>query len=116
MVCLCETLPTISSRLWQTPLAERSSSVVTRFLSCHFQSFHCSAGAPGRCQQGHWIAFSTGIPEHDLDYLLELLEREKYLDRDPGPFDQPYTSDRMGSWWGPGRNWLELKALYRSEW
>jgi hypothetical protein len=65
-----------------------------------------------RCQQGCWIAMATGIPERDLDYLLGLMEKAGLIERDPGPFDQPATRNRLLSWWAPGPDWHTVAKFH----
>lgn len=84
-------------------LAHRDIAGIHRALSTSYS----------RCQQGYWISLHTGIPERDLDFALALMESEQYIERDPGPFDQPYTTDRMKAWWAPGREWPALKKRVR---
>lgn len=63
--------------------------------------------AKSHTQRGSMIGYSADIPERDLAHLLLLMERNGYIERDPGPFDAPYTSDPLRSWWCPGKHWLE---------
>ena len=73
---------------------------------------HAIGLAASRCQQGTWIAMSAGIPEHDLYHVLGLMEKAGLIERDPGPFDQPWVRDRMAAWWAPGREWHTIAKFY----
>ena len=73
---------------------------------------HAIGTATSRCQQGRWIAMSAGIPEHDVYHLLGLMEQAQYIERDPGPFDQPWVRDRLIAWWCPGKHWSEIAKFY----
>lgn len=63
--------------------------------------------AKNHTQRGSMIGYSADIPEHDLRGMLLLMERQGYIERDPGPFDAPYTPDLLKSWWCPGKHYLE---------
>lgn len=67
---------------------------------------------PGRGAHGYIIRRNTRIPAHQLRALLLMLERNGHIERDPGPFDYPYTPDVERTWWAPGRNWQELVATF----
>lgn len=66
-------------------------------------------------QRGTLIGYYGDISERDLAHLLLLMEKNGYIERDPGPFDAPHTADPLRSWWCPGAHWLEgvdqLKAI-----
>jgi DNA-binding MarR family transcriptional regulator len=64
-------------------------------------------------EQGQMIAHATDIPEHDLYHLLGLMEREGFIERDPGPFDQTWVRDRFAAWWAPGKHWPDLTEFYQ---
>lgn len=65
-----------------------------------------------RVERGSRIGHYADIPQRDLVRRLLDLERRKYIERDPGPFDAPHTSDPLKSWWCPGVNWAEFAELH----
>lgn len=70
---------------------------------------------PRRCIQGSSIANRTRIPDYQLKMMLQDLETAEYIERDPGPCDQPYTRDVFAAWWCPGRRWDEMPKIYGDE-
>lgn len=65
-----------------------------------------------RVERGSLIGYYGDIPERDLVRRLVVLEQLGYIERAPGPFDAPYTSDPLRSWWCPGRNWAPFAELH----
>lgn len=71
--------------------------------------------SPKRMITGYGIGIDTLIPTRDLVRMLARMEDAKLIERDPGPYDQPYTRSVMGSWWCPGAGWPVLAERYGDE-
>lgn len=65
-----------------------------------------------RTERGTLIGYYADIPDRDLIRRLAVLEKLGHIERDPGPFDAPYTSDLLRSWWCPGRRWASFAELH----